>query len=166
MVTTANLLAEYGLNPSPLTIPAMEAVLTIWPPSPWARMCGRKRSDAVQHAHQIDVEHPAPIIERNVVDAAAAGDAGIVADDMDVAERLECEAAAARSTLSGSVTSQVTPRTSGPKLCRLLTAAANASVSISASITCMPASANARPSASPMPLAPPVTKRSCRQALA
>ena len=31
------------------------------------------------------------------------------------------------------------------------------SASISASITCMPASANARPSASPMPLAPPVT---------
>src|SRR6516165_91226 len=64
---------------------------------------------------------------------------------------------AACSTLMGSATSQVTPRTSGPKLWRLLTAAPNASVSISASITFMPASAKARPSANPMPLAPPVT---------
>jgi hypothetical protein len=49
----------------------------------------QERADAVQHAHQIDVEHPAPIVEQNVVDAAAAGDAGIVADDVDVSERLE-----------------------------------------------------------------------------
>src|SRR3954463_8539767 len=64
---------------------------------------------------------------------------------------------AARSTLAASATSQTTPRTSGPTLCRLLTAADSASVSISASITFMPASAKARPSAKPMPSAPPVT---------
>src|SRR3954463_11576224 len=64
---------------------------------------------------------------------------------------------AARSTLAASATSQTTPRTSGPTLCRLLTAAESASVSISASITFMPASAKARPSANPMPSAPPVT---------
>jgi hypothetical protein len=48
----------------------------------------QERSDAVQHAHQIDVEHPAPIVEQNVVDAATAGDAGIVANDVHIAERL------------------------------------------------------------------------------
>ena len=37
-------------------------------------------------AHQVDVEHPAPGVERDVVDAAAAGDTGIVADHMDMAE--------------------------------------------------------------------------------
>ena len=30
------------LNPNPFSIPRIEAVLTMWPPSPWARMCGRK----------------------------------------------------------------------------------------------------------------------------
>ena len=45
--------------------------------------------DAVQHAHQVDVDHPAPVVERDMVDAAAGGDAGIVADHMDVAEPLE-----------------------------------------------------------------------------
>jgi len=30
-----------------------------------------------------------PVVERNVVDAAAAGDAGIVADDVHVPERFE-----------------------------------------------------------------------------
>jgi phosphoglycolate phosphatase len=49
----------------------------------------QETSDAVQHAHQIDVEHPAPVVERDQVDAAAGGDAGIVADDMDIAERVE-----------------------------------------------------------------------------
>src|SRR5262249_55347460 len=52
---------------------------------------------------------------------------------------------------------QMAPRTCDPKLFRLFAAAANASASISASITFMPASANAQPSANPMPLAPPVT---------
>jgi hypothetical protein len=42
--------------------------------------------DAVQDAHEVDVEHPPPVIERDVVDAAAAGDAGIVANHMDIAE--------------------------------------------------------------------------------
>ena len=41
---------------------------------------------AVHHAHQVDVEHPAPGIRRDVVDAAAAGDAGVVAQHVDPAE--------------------------------------------------------------------------------
>src|ERR1700733_2708700 len=68
------------------------------------------------------------------------------------------EASAARPTLTGSATSQMTLRTFGPNASRLFTAAASVSVSISASITFMPASAKARPSANPMPAAPPVTK--------
>src|ERR1700694_4165389 len=44
--------------------------------------------DAVKHAHQIDVEHPPPIVERDIVDAAGCGDPGIVANHMDISERL------------------------------------------------------------------------------
>ena len=66
-------------------------------------------------------------------------------------------ALAACSTLKGSATSQATPRMSGPTPRKSSTAAANAPASISASITFMPACAKARPSANPMPLAPPVT---------
>ena len=48
----------------------------------------QESADAVKHAHQVDVEHPAPVVERNVVNAAATGDAGIVADHMDISECL------------------------------------------------------------------------------
>ena len=46
--------------------------------------------DAVKHAHQIDVDHPSPIIQRDVVDTAAGSHAGIVADHMHVPKGLEC----------------------------------------------------------------------------
>ena len=84
MVTTANLLAEYGLNPRPLTMPAVEAVLTKWPPSPRARIRGRRACTPWSTPIRLR-----PVVERNVVDAAAAGDAGIVADDVHVPERFE-----------------------------------------------------------------------------
>ena len=45
-------------------------------------------ADAVKHAHQVDVEHPAPGVERDIVDAAAAADAGIVTDHVDMTERV------------------------------------------------------------------------------
>jgi hypothetical protein len=48
------------------------------------------------------------------------------------------EACAARSTLAALATSQMVPPMSGEISCRLLTAACNASASISASITFMP----------------------------
>src|SRR5438477_12406404 len=44
-------------------------------------------ADAMVHAHQVDVDHPAPIVERDVVDAAAGRTACIVADYVDLAER-------------------------------------------------------------------------------
>ena len=46
--------------------------------------------DAVEHAHQVDVDHPSPIIQRDVVDAAAGSDTGIVAHHMHMPERVEC----------------------------------------------------------------------------
>ena len=47
-------------------------------------------ADAVQDAHQVDIEHPSPIVERDVVDAAGGGDTGIVANHMDIPECLKC----------------------------------------------------------------------------
>jgi hypothetical protein len=48
----------------------------------------KERTDPVKHSHKVHVEHPAPSVERDVVDASAGADAGIVADDMDIAERI------------------------------------------------------------------------------
>ena len=49
----------------------------------------KERGDAMDDAHEIDVDHPAPGVDADVVDAAAAADAGIVADDVNVAELCE-----------------------------------------------------------------------------
>jgi hypothetical protein len=43
-------------------------------------------SDAVKDAHQVDIKHPAPVIERDVVDAASTRNASIVANQMDIPE--------------------------------------------------------------------------------
>jgi len=51
---------------------------------------GQKTFDAVEHAHQVDIDHPTPIIQRDVVDAAAGSDTGIVADHMHIPEGVEC----------------------------------------------------------------------------
>jgi hypothetical protein len=48
----------------------------------------KKGPDALQDSHKIDVEHPSPSVERDVIDATPAADAGIVADHMDLPERL------------------------------------------------------------------------------
>src|SRR5882757_6916129 len=128
----------------------------MWPPSPWARICGRKvrmpcstpirltSSTQRQLSSEILSMPPAAATPALLQTTWTFPNASIVS-------------LAARSTFAASATSQRTPRTAGPTLCRLLTAAASASVSISASITFMPASAKARPSAKPMPPAPPVT---------
>src|SRR5258708_17614601 len=44
--------------------------------------------DAVENPGKIDVEHPSPIVERDIVDAAGRGDTGIVAHHMDLSERV------------------------------------------------------------------------------
>ena len=77
----------------------------------------KEGADAVKHAHQVDVEHPSPVVERDVVDAAAAGDTGIVADHMDISERTQYDALAAtfRRWL-GSATSQRDAAHIGPEI--------------------------------------------------
>src|SRR3984893_14578558 len=43
-------------------------------------------TDTVKDTHKVDVEHASPIVDRYVVDAATGGDAGIVADHMDISK--------------------------------------------------------------------------------
>src|SRR6266481_8927702 len=156
MPTTANLLATYGLKPSPLFIPAIEAVLTMWPPSPWARICGRKvRTPCSTPIRLTSSTHRQLSSEMLSMPPAAATPA--LLQTTWTFPNAWYEAFAAHSTLTGSATSQATLRTLGPNSCRPLTASARASVSTSASITFMPACAKAAPSANPIPLAPPVT---------
>src|SRR5262245_10905156 len=50
----------------------------------------QESADAVQNPHDIHVQHPPPILERNVVDTAMRPDTGIVADDMHISECLIC----------------------------------------------------------------------------
>ena len=49
-----------------------------------------ERADAMHDAHQVDIEHPAPAIELDVVDTATAGNTGIVANHVHVSERVIC----------------------------------------------------------------------------
>ena len=46
----------------------------------------QKGADAMEHAHDVNVEHPPPIFEGNLIDAAGSADSGVIADDMDVPE--------------------------------------------------------------------------------
>src|ERR1700687_3648453 len=48
----------------------------------------KEGTDAMKDSDQIDVEHPSPIVERDIVDAAAGGDPGIVANHMNISECL------------------------------------------------------------------------------
>lgn len=41
-------------------------------------------------AHEVDIEHPSPAIQRDVVNSAASGDTGIVANDVYVSECVMC----------------------------------------------------------------------------
>ena len=47
-------------------MPAIEAVLRKWPPSPCARICGQKHRDPMHDAHQIDRQAPNPIAVRSI----------------------------------------------------------------------------------------------------
>jgi hypothetical protein len=117
---------------------------------------GKKGSDAVQDTHKVDVDHPPPSVECNVSMPLPPPTPALLQTTWTF-PNASYDAFAARSTLAGSATSHPTPRTCGLKSCRFSTAAVSASVSISASITFMPVSANVRLSANPMPLAAPVT---------
>ena len=58
----------------------------------------QERLHAMHDAHQIDVDRPAPILQRNIVSAAGAAHTGVIAQDMHLAEGVERGACAARST--------------------------------------------------------------------
>src|SRR5271163_1372396 len=134
----------------------MEAVLTMWPPSPWARMCGRKvRTPCSTPMRLTSSTHRHVSSEMSSMPPPPATPA--LLQTTWTFPNASYDASAACSTLEGSVTSQPTPRTPSPRRRKLSTATASAFVSMSASITCIPASAKARPSANPIPLAPPVT---------
>ena len=42
---------------------------------------------AVDHSHQVDIDNPAPVVERDMVDAAPSTNPGVVAQNVDIAER-------------------------------------------------------------------------------
>ena len=140
----------------PLFKPAIDAVLTMWPPSPWARMCGRK----------LLIPWSTPIRLTSITQRQLSSEIASMPPPAATPALLQITwtlpnasyvACAARSTLWGSATSQPTPRTFGLNSCSSRKAESNALGSISANITFMPACAKARPSARPMPEAPPVT---------
>src|SRR5215813_3015011 len=49
----------------------------------------QETSDAINHTHQIDVDDPSPVVERDAVDPTAGRDAGVVADNVNAAESVE-----------------------------------------------------------------------------
>jgi hypothetical protein len=51
---------------------------------------GQKTLDAVEYAHQVYIDDPSPIIQRDVVNTAAGSDTGIVTDHMHIPEGVEC----------------------------------------------------------------------------
>ena len=53
---------------------------------PMSADVGEERLEAVNYAHDVDVEHPSPTIERNVLNPAAAPHSGIVAQEVDASE--------------------------------------------------------------------------------
>src|ERR1051325_872453 len=64
----------------------------------------QKTADPVQHAHQIDVEDPAPVIKGDRVYTAGGRNAGIVADHMNLAEGFNgCLSRAVDAFRSGNV---------------------------------------------------------------
>ena len=88
---------------------------------PAALRAQARREDvaAVDHAPQVDAHDPAPVVERHLADAAADGDAGVVDDEIDAAERCARRSAASASTSSTRATSQRTavPPTSAAVRC-------------------------------------------------
>ena len=157
MPTTANLARRVGTEAEPAIHPGHRRGVDDVAAFAVGADVRQEGADAVQHAHQIDVEHPAPVVERDVVDAAGGRNAGIVADHMDVAEGLDCLLGRAIDAWRDRRRRRTRRARPARHCAGSLTAALSASVSISASITFMPASAKARPSAKPMPPAPPVT---------
>src|SRR5713226_8002862 len=93
----------------------------MWPPSPWARICGRKvRMPCNTPIRLTSSTHRQLSSEILSMPPPAATPA--LLQTTWTFPNASHDASAARSTLTGSATSQLTPRISGPISCRLLTA--------------------------------------------
>ena len=51
------------MKATPLSRPAIDAVLTMWAGVPCSRMIGMKVCNAVDDTPEVDAEHPAPVVE-------------------------------------------------------------------------------------------------------
>src|SRR5262245_29751307 len=112
--------------------------------------------EAVDHAEEVDGEDPFEVLQRQLGDGqAAAADAGVVADQVDVAEVLERVAARAMTSAS-RLTSVGTVSTSAPACLSASPARCSTGRSMSPSTSFMPSAANRWAIARPMPDAPPV----------
>src|SRR5215831_6656142 len=97
-----------------------------------------KGTHAVDHSHQVDIQNPAPVVER----AAPTPDAGVVAQDVDFADsRKGCFGSGVDGSGIGNIADNALYFRPEPE--RLASAASSAVFSISASITLQPASAKA-----------------------
>ena len=114
-------------------------------------------ADAVDDAPQVDVDDPVPLLERDLPGVAAVDDAGVVHGHVELSEPLDRP----RRRLARPLRDRARrPRRPGPRHPRRRAssrASRRFSSSMSAMTTCMPSAANASTTASPMPLAAPVT---------
>ena len=121
-----------------------------------------ERAHAVDDAHQVDAQRPAPVGQRALPGAEPQGgrrrrDAGVVEQDVHVAEAIEGRHRRAGRRHSVVATSATTASVSTPRALISASAADSAPGSMSASTTCIPSSAKRRAVANPIPLAAPVT---------
>ena len=87
--TTPCLVTQYGAIPGTVTSPAIDAVLTTCP-SPCSTHARHERAHAVDDAPEVHADRPLPVRQRGLPRRRPArADAGVVADDVRRAERLE-----------------------------------------------------------------------------
>ena len=100
------------------SLPATEAMLTMRP-YPFVEHEGHDRAAAIEHAVEIDVDHPLPAVDGKFMHRrGGTGDAGGSDQDIDFAQRLALSFAAA-ATASGSVdVERDDVRRAGPHLLR------------------------------------------------
>ena len=110
----------------------------------------RERATAAHHAEQVDLDDPLPLVEPGHVDPAAAGDAGVVDEDVEPAPALLDRASAAAQSSSEVMSSA---RSTPPVEPVETTSVAS---------TSSPRARNAAVSAAPSPDAAPVTSDPAR----
>ena len=87
----------------------------MWPPSPCASMPGHERPHAVDHAPEVDAEHPLPVVERERPRPARSSTTPALLHTTWTAPNASIVASARRSTSSHRETSATTRRTSSTR---------------------------------------------------